>query len=152
MNFYDLKELKRDRDGLYDLTEQTYSEPIPGIRSTLALYTVQEGEDMRLDKVVDRLYRNLDNLNVLCSVNRIDNPLNIKKDDELSLPPSDVIDELRFVDGPIYPVRREKKTVKQPRNGDTGVTSDSPVKLRNPVPSVTVDNDRLIIGKGLFDR
>jgi hypothetical protein len=72
-------------------------------------------------------------------------------DDELSIPPRDIIGELRYVDEPIYaqiPNRRKSKI--KPAES-TGVDANTPVKNVKRVPGVTIENNKLVIGKGLFD-
>lgn len=151
MKLYDLDNIKKTDDDLFDLNEQTYREPFIGINDNYLTYTLQEGDDMRPDKITSLLYGNVDDIDIITSANRIDNPLNIMMDDELSIPPRDIIGELRYVDEPIYaqiPNRRKSK-IKSAES--TGVDANTPVKNVKRVPGVTIENNKLVIGKGLFD-
>lgn len=58
------------------MTESTYKD-IPGLK--YLQYVVQRGEDMRMDLVCNSIFGNTDYVDLLCSINRIENPLNIKE-------------------------------------------------------------------------
>lgn len=80
IKFNSIDNLERDRDqsGLYDLFVTTFIE-----NKTVLVYgyKVQRGEEMRIDKICNSIYKKTDYLSFLLSLNNIMNPLTIKAGD-----------------------------------------------------------------------
>lgn len=67
--------------------------------SGLSKYTVQDGEEMRIDLVMMSIYDNvlsLKDTDIILFLNGIDNPLNINVGDEILYPPLDYMDNFRY--------------------------------------------------------
>ena len=75
---FTLKNLKRDEDGFYNLFRQTY---IDSDRLELYSTYVNSNEEMRLDKISNRLYGSSIYVEELMQVNNIINIWNIKSGD-----------------------------------------------------------------------
>ena len=91
MKIYDLNNIDKV-DGFYDLTQLTFRYDV-GV--SLSQYTVQKGEEMRMDLVCESIYNNTDYIDILCSINNIDNPLNIREGQIIIYPTSN-LDVLRY--------------------------------------------------------
>ena len=85
MKIYDIDQLiKDDKTGLYNLNQLTFRYTTPNIR--FYVYTVQKGEEMRLDLVCNSIYNSTEYIDILCNINNIDNPLNISEDQVIIYP------------------------------------------------------------------
>lgn len=78
----------------YNTIDEKWNLFVPSILYTnnnLSLYTVQSGEEMRIDLVVLSMYNDnykaLDDIDIILRINNIDNPLNIIEGMELYYPP-----------------------------------------------------------------
>lgn len=157
MEIYDINNLKF-RDGFADLTESTfdYNTEIINSESTIG-YIVQRGEEMRVDLICDSIYNNVDNVDILCNYNNIDNPLNFKEGEFIEFPIESAISELRYTDTEL---REEdliaqspsKTTRKDPTRKDYVSNNQSlpPTQLDKRVSALNTDGDNLSIGDGLF--
>lgn len=79
MNLYDISSVKIDLDqnGLYDLTEPTFSlKDLPRYP-----FTVMKEHEMRIDLISKEIYKSIDYSDMILNLNDIDNPLNIKSGD-----------------------------------------------------------------------
>lgn len=87
MDFYDLEKLKRDKkqNFLYDMFVATFKASDSKF-DKIKRVNVTEEQTMRLDLVSQEQYSNDDFVDALCSLNYIDNPLNIMMGDELVCP------------------------------------------------------------------
>jgi len=161
MEIYDIDKLKRNIDGgLYDLTQATfqYVDDIP-----LYEYIVQAGEEMRIDLICESIYqnKNIKYIDILCNINNIDNPLNVKVGQSIIYPDEANIGRFRYED----PINRgneikeafiKTKPNKSTRQDDKrkqyleNNTSLPPTILDTPVDPFDLDGDNYIIGKGLF--
>lgn len=107
---------KNEDDGLFDIFRQTV------IDMNLAKFTtvVQSGEEMRLDKISNRLYGTINFVEELMIINNICNPWSIKEGDVI-----------------LYVHPQQIDALKQLEKEDT-VTN----KLINPKKSTRVDENR----------
>jgi len=79
-NFKEIESLERDRNlsGLYDFFVTTF---IDNKKVIVYGYKVQRGEEMRMDKICQSIYKNQNHLSFLMNLNNIINPLTIKVGD-----------------------------------------------------------------------
>lgn len=157
MEIEDINKLKKV-DGLYDISQATfqYVNDVP-----LFEYIVQMGEEMRMDLVCSSIYKNknIKYIDILCSINNIDNPLNVKVGETIIYPAESDIIQFRYEDQ----ISRESnikeaftkpnKSTRQDNNRKQYLensTSLPPTMLDTPVDPFDLDGDNYIIGKGLF--
>lgn len=159
MEIYDIDKLKKSiNGGLYDLNQATF---LYNIDIPLFEYTVQMGEEMRMDLVCNSIYQNKNTkyVDLLCSINNIDNPLNIKVGQTIIYPDESDISKFRYEDSinrgdsikeaftkPNKSTRQDSNRKKYLENN----TSLPPTILDNPIDPFDLDGDNYIIGKGLF--
>lgn len=152
MKIYDINTLVRDekQDSLYNLFTPTFENRID---IPFKKYVTEEGEFMRIDSVCKKIYNSLDELDVLMSINDIDNPLNIMVGDELLFPPISAVQDFRLK----APVTEEN--VRQLTNPNKSSKKDTsrqkyieqnfslpPTVQREPTQQVKIEGNRLIIG------
>jgi hypothetical protein len=154
MNFYDIDKLKRDenQDYLYNLFTRTFQYQKFDFGNTSVV--VNDNQTMRLDVISQNVYSTDDYLDILCSLNGIDNPLNIMEGDVLICPVSDAItsyrlDEVGKSTTPIeinsaekssYVDENRKKFVSQNYN----ITPTSVTEPQDPVKFI---EDKIVISK-----
>jgi hypothetical protein len=128
--------------------------------SDLEEYTVQRGEDMRIDLVMKSIYDDIftfSSVDIILHINNIANPLNIRAGMVLYYPPSEALEEYRYYEeGNVF----SNKSIRQ-RLGYLNKTTrvddkrkkflDSnyslpPVVLQESRPSVTMDSTYIKIG------
>jgi hypothetical protein len=143
-------------DGKWNL----YSPPFRMKDFPLESYTVQRGEDMRIDLVMKSIYDDVytfSDLDIILHINHIDNPLNIREGMIIFYPLYESLAEYRFTESI---TTSSSKSVKQSLgvlNKTTRVDEkrkkflDSdyslpPVVLPESRPSVTVDDNKIIVG------
>jgi hypothetical protein len=106
MNIKSLYQDVKFKNGYYDLFRATilyrYEQDS---EKKLSSYEVQESDEMRIDLVMKNIYDlspdsayYLENIDVLCVINNIDNPLNIKKGMILLYPSMGDIESFRITD------------------------------------------------------
>lgn len=86
MKIENLDKLKKtNRSGqFFDLFEARFRYPnIPLANLGLQSYTVQKGEEMRIDLVCQSIYNKIDYVDFLCFLNDLKNPLNIAPRQEI---------------------------------------------------------------------
>jgi len=141
-------------DDLYDLTESTFvTQNIP-----LYPYTVQQGEEMRIDLVSDSIFNTLEYADVLLNINNIDNPLNIKEGSIIYYSDTNVMDALRvsqptndtLVTTKLSNTNKATRVDKNRKDYIEKNYSLSPNILDTPTDQVKISGENLIIGKGLF--
>lgn len=109
MNIKSLYQDIKFKDGYYDLFKATilyrYQQESDFSNKNLLTYEVQESDEMRLDLIMKNMYDitpdstyYYENIDVLCTINNIDNPLNIKKGMILLYPPMGDIESFRIGD------------------------------------------------------
>jgi len=130
------------------------------IQPDLGSYTVQRGEDMRIDLVMKSIYDNLYNLkdvDILLYINNIDNPINIREGMILYYPDSSSFEGYRFYEEVSAAVKKSVKQSLGVLNKTTRVDEkrkkflDSdyslpPVVLQESRPSVTMDDNKIKVG------
>jgi len=82
MDFKTLQFLERDKDqnGLYNLFATTF---VMNRNVQVFGYPVQKGEDMRIDLIINSIYKNDKHANFILDINNIVNPVTIKAGDLL---------------------------------------------------------------------
>ena len=130
------------------------------IQPSLASYTVQRGEDMRIDLVMKSIYDDIYNfkdIDILLYINNIDNPLNIREGMILYYPESSAFEGYRFYEEVSAAVKKSVKQSLGVLNKTTRVDEkrkkflDSdyslpPVVLQESRPSVTIDDNKIKVG------
>ena len=155
MKIYDIDQLKKDSSGNYDLTQPTFQ----FTQASYGVYTVQRGEEMRMDLVCESIYNDVDHIDILCNINNIDNPLNIKEGQQiLYVLDKNTIGLMRYSDV-------ETQDVKSLGNSNKSTRKDSnrkkyiedklslpPTILEKRVDQFNVDNGRIVLGANLFNK
>lgn len=92
MDLKELSKLKRtSSEELYNLNIEAYIFNSEEIDNSSSRYITTEYDEMRLDSMSNKLYRDPNYVDFICRVNNIKNPLAIKKDLELIYVPLDKI-------------------------------------------------------------
>ncbi len=92
----------RGKDGLYNLFRPTIKDDDP--EAKYQTYIVQEDDEMRIDLIMQKMYEllpteigiYLEHIDVLLTINNIDNPLNIKRGMVLKYPELGSFDSFRI--------------------------------------------------------
>jgi hypothetical protein len=130
------------------------------IQPSLASYTVQRGEDMRIDLIMKSIYNDIYNfkdIDILLYINNIDNPLNVREGMILYYPESSAFEGYRFYEEVSAAVNKSVKQSLGVLNKTTRVDEkrkkflDSdyslpPVVLPESRPSVTMDEFKIKVG------
>jgi hypothetical protein len=153
---------------LYNLVEPTliYLDDVPGVDVTYKNFLVEEYHEMRIDLLFRDMYElepnevgiYLGNIDIICFINDIDNPINIVKGMLLRYPSIEDFDKFRFSDDqdnfnkkqdvrsklvvPNKSTRKDKDRQKFKENG----FSLPPVVLEKPRPPVRIKNGRFSVG------
>lgn len=164
MEINDINDLKKDsnNDNLYNLTQRTFKFPA---NLELESYTIQSGEEMRIDLVCQSIYGNTNYIDIILNINNIDNPLNIKVGETIQYP---TIANLRTL---VYDDIQQKQSSKNVSDQVQVITPQKatrrdlnrkkyveekfslpPTVLSQPVEQVKVTDDKVIIGTGLFNK
>jgi hypothetical protein len=152
MKIYDIDILTRDekQDDLYDLFTPTFQSKFDVPYKN---YVVEEGEFMRMDTVCKKIYNSLDELDVLMSINDIDNPLNIMLGDNFIFPPLTTIQDFRLktqiTEENVRKLTNPNKSTKKDNSRQKYLDQNyslPPTVMREPTPQVKIEGNRLIIG------
>jgi hypothetical protein len=153
---------------LYNLVEPTliYLDDVPGVDVTYKNFLVEEYHEMRIDLLFRDMYElepnevgvYLGNIDIICFINDIDNPINIVKGMLLRYPSIEDFDKFRFSDDqdnfnkkqdvrsklvvPNKSTRKDKDRQKFKENG----FSLPPVVLEKPRPPVRIKNGKFSVG------
>lgn len=153
MKIFDLENLKKLPDGVtYDLTESTYRD-VTGAGSFE--YTVNRGEDMRMDLICKNMFKNTDYVDLICSYNRIENPLNIKQGTQLKFPASNE-DAFRITPKDNQALRSLADPTKNSRkdtdrlNYNKELDNLPPTTLPTSTEQIKTNGRQIIIGANLF--
>lgn len=153
---------------LFDLSKPTlvYLEDLVGINVTYTLFTVEEHHEMRVDLLIRDMYQlepnevgvYLGNIDIICFMNDIDNPLNIKKDMVLRFPALSDFEKFRFNEDTddfgkkediklrlVVPNKTTRKDKDRERFKESGF-SLPPVVLDKPRQPVRIKDGRFSIG------
>lgn len=158
MDIISLSNLKVDKiKNTYNLY---YPQLVYFSKDGLNEYTVQSGEEMRIDLVMMSIYNtplSLPELDVILFINNIDNPLNIKKGDSILYPPMEALSSYRYELDDSYKsgenVRKalavpNKTTLKDPNRKkflENGYVLP-PTVLDDSKPPVRLEGDKIVIG------
>ena len=159
MKITDLDNLTRDNNSeLYDLRDITFTFRSDIFNRNKATYTVGEFESMRLDLVCEQIYDNVDNLDVLCDLNNIFNPLSIKAGMQIDYVGSNVIPGFR-PDRDSKDVSRRKISNERKKNKIDTSREDYKNDKNNSLPpsvtkrdysAVSYKDGKVSIGEGIF--
>ena len=155
MELYDINKLvKNDGSGdFYDLFEIFFQKDES---INFKLYTVQRGEEMRMDLVSNSIYNDTQYVDFLCNLNEITNPLNIKLGDTMLYVDRDFIERFR--------VKPKTQTAQQViAKSNRGTLQDKsrqdyvennfslpPNVLERPSEQVLIKGSVIKLGNGLF--
>jgi len=155
MELYDINQLvKNDGSGdFYDLFEIFFR--IDEL-TNFKLYTVQRGEEMRMDLVCQSIYDNTQYVDFLCNLNKISNPLNIKFGDTMLYVDRDFIERFR-----VKPkTQTEQQVIAKSNRGTLQDKSRQdyiennfslpPNVLERPSEQVLIKGSVIKLGNGLF--
>jgi len=157
MDLHDI-DILRFVNGIADLSQNTfnYDNEIIGNESEKA-YIIQRGEEMRADLICDNLYDNVDNVDMLCNYNGIDNPLNFKEGETIFYPMESNVSKLRYSDPNLQEndllTQSPTKTTRKDPNREEYINNNRslpPTQLSRRIDPLTSENDDLSIGDGLF--
>lgn len=155
MKIYDIDSLKKDEFGNYDLSQITFKLVLSG-EIRYSYYEVQRGEEMRMDLVCNSIYGNTNYIDILCNVNNIDNPLNIKEGSVIIFPIND-IDILRNSSSNTIDINKVLSNTNKASRIDSNRQkyfennlSLPPTILEESVNQFDIDSQDIILGKGLF--
>lgn len=126
----------------------------------LSTYTVQRGEDMRIDLVMKSIYDDIytfSEIDIILYINGIDNPLNIREGMVLYYPPSEALETFRYYESGKVATNKSIKQRLGVLNKTTRVDekrkkfldanySLPPVVLPEARPAVTMDEKNIIVG------
>jgi hypothetical protein len=150
MKIHDFDGLKKNKNGVYDLTNLSFA-----YRSDISLssYQVQSGEEMRIDLVSESIYGTNEYIDILLHLNNIDNPLNIKEGTVIKYPSTEDINLFRISEESKTSIQetlsiKDKKT-KKDNNRNSYIEQGynlPPVYLDAPSDPVKIKGDSIIIG------
>jgi hypothetical protein len=155
MKIVSIDNLKRNIDNnLVDLVSPSFQYRL-GV--DLYEYLVQDGEEMRIDLIMQSLNISLEHMDIIMYINNIDNPLNIRKDMIILYPRENDINLFRYIPSKssgdievkdkITP--RPNKTTRKDPNRKKYIDEEyslPPVVLENPVNHVRIENGNIMIG------
>jgi hypothetical protein len=153
---------------LFDLFKPTliYLDDVPGTEIDYKSFVVEEYHEMRIDLLFRDMYGfepsevgvYLGNIDIICFINDIDNPLNIKRGMVLRYPPMEDFDKFRFNDDRdnfgkkedvksrlVVPNKSTRKDKSREKFKEAGF-SLPPVVLDKPRPPVRIKNGKFSIG------
>ena len=152
MTIYDLDSLVRDeyQSNLYDFFNPTF---LMNSGFQLNIYNVLPEEEMRIDIICNNIYKNIDNIDVLLSINDIDNPLNIMAGDVLYYPDYSIINQYRINLSDNITARNQlinsNKSTRIDSNRKTYIEQNyslPPTVLETPDKAVKIQNNQIILG------
>ena len=158
MNVKSLYDLRGPRYGFFDLFTQVIVRAYP--TSSLSEYVVQKEEDMRIDLIMQSMYGEdlnfFENIDIICFINNIDNPLNIFVGQKLYYPSPGELDSYRITTNSKNSSSRVKnklavpnKTTRKDNNRSKYVDNGyslPPVVLNSPKAPVRVEGQSILVG------
>jgi hypothetical protein len=155
MELYDINQLvKNDGSGnFYDLFEIFFQKDES---TNFKLYTVQRGEEMRMDLVSQSIYNDIQYVDFLCNLNKISNPLNVKFGDIMLYVDPDFIERFRVkpktqnVQEVIAKSNRGTQQDKSRQDYIENNFSLPPNVLERPSEQVLIKGSVIKLGNGLF--
>jgi hypothetical protein len=122
-------------------------------------YIVQKGEDMRIDLVMLSMYEDpsvLEDMDIICFINDIDNPLNIFPGQKIYYPPIAQLDSYRIISNSTNSSSQVKnrlavpnKTTRKDNNRSKYVENGyslPPVVLNTPKAPVRLEGESILVG------
>ena len=160
MDLYDITQLSpitgSTGPGNYDLTQLTFQYLLDGT-VLYSQYQVQAGEEMRMDLVCQSIYNNTTYVDLLCNINNIDNPLNIKEgqiiyyamtnQDLLRYSETDLTNTVTSVANSNKSTRKDTSRQQYLQNNQ----SLPPTILPQRLDPVNISGSRFVLGEGLFN-
>ena len=145
-------------DETFDITLNAFDSNSTSLLTALP-YRVQKGEEMRIDLISETLYRDIDDIDILCYINNIDNPLNFKEGEVILYPSKDSLDDMRLTDSTLtdeeditqVPSKQTRKDPKRKQYIDNN-RKLPPNQLPEKLDPINLDSNEIIIGGGLFNR
>lgn len=153
MKLYDLDKLIRDpkQDNLYNLFDPTFK---LNLGYNLREFIVGPEQEMRIDLVCQEIYKSVDQVDFLCDLNNIDNPLNIKEGDSILYANYDAISNFRvtIVDNNESRAKllNVNKSSKKDSNRQKYVEQNfalPPNMKQVPDSAVKIENGQIVIGE-----
>lgn len=152
MNFFDINTLKSDKN-----QSELFNFFTPTFRMTNSfeqqVFVVGKEQEMRSDLVCNELYKRVDVLDFLMSLNDIDNPLNIMENDLIYFTAFGAIENFRVKDSGAIETRdlllNANKSTKKDNKRQKYIEDNfslPPTVLQTPKPPVRFEGDNLIIG------
>lgn len=156
MRIYDIENLIKENNDLYNLIQMTFQyNPEDTVR--FSEHKVTRSQEMRIDNVCQEIYGNTNYVDILCSVNNIDNPLNIKEGEILIYPEASDINQLRYDkvdddDTLSTVINTEKRTKTDPNRKKYNDNRQSipPTILPQQTDPVNLKGTKFNLGEGLF--
>lgn len=154
MEFYDIDKLVRDnkQNNLYDFFVPTFQ--YVGAIPSSTQFLVSEEQTMRMDLVSQLTYNTDDNVDILLSINYIDNPLNIMEGDNLVCPTAENISGYRLDivgrDSNVKAIADSEKSTFVDENRKKFVADNfniTPTSLQEPQDPLKFTTDQIIISK-----
>lgn len=158
MEIYDIDTLQKDESGNFDLTQLTFEYRLD---NTLSQYVVQRGEEMRLDLICQSIYGNLDYMDIICNINNIDNPLNLREG-QIIIYPATNLDIYRFSERNNQNSTNEEN-IRQLANSNKSSRKDSnrkeylennlslpPTILKKRTNQFNTEGEKIVLGRGLI--
>jgi hypothetical protein len=155
MELYDINKLvKNDGSGdFYDLFEIFFQKD----ESTkFKLYTVQRGEEMRMDLVSQSIYNDIQYVDFLCNLNKISNPLNIKFGDIMLYVDEEFIERFRVkpkTQNVQQVIAKSNRGTQQDKTRQDYIENNfslPPNVLERPAEQVLIKGSVIKLGNGLF--
>lgn len=152
MDFFDIRTIKKDKKqgGLFNFFTPTFLMLSSFEQEVLV---VGKESEMRPDLICNELYKRVDQIDFLMSLNDIDNPLNIKENDLIYFTSYAAIDSFRIKEAEVADTRdlllnANKSTKKDPKRQKYVEEKFNlpPTILPVPRPPITIEGDDFIIG------
>lgn len=158
MDIFDINNIKKGSDGLYDFTRITFRYKYDQVN--YLQYKVQKGEEMRIDLVCNSIYGNTDYIDILLNANSISNPLNIKEGSMILYPDKSNIESLRIsnntpdtkISNSLGNPNKESRTDSDRKKYVDGNYSLPPTALDKETEQVIIKGGTIELGNGLFNK
>ena len=155
MELYDINKLvKNDGSGdFYDLFEIFFQKDES---TNFKLYTVQRGEEMRMDLVSQSIYNDIQYVDFLCNLNKISNPLNIKFGDIMLYVDEEFIERFRVkpkTQNVQQVIAKSNRGTQQDKTRQDYIENNfslPPNVLERPAEQVLIKGSVIKLGNGLF--
>jgi len=155
MELYDINKLvKNDGSGdFYDLFEIFFQKDES---TNFKLYTVQRGEEMRMDLVSESIYNDIQYVDFLCNLNKISNPLNVKFGDIMLYVDLDFIERFRVkpkTQNVQQVIAKSNRGTQQDKSRQEYIENNfslPPNVLERPAEQVLIKGSVIKLGNGLF--